>query len=100
MVASHGFVMSQVSYGRARQRTATSMNPFAMEYFLSRKSCVGVGAAGKGSLTPMASFCFSDPRDGFWGGFCGCGVLTIEREKEREMVASVTVGCWPMERAA
>ena len=86
MVALHGSVRPHVCHGRARQRTVMSMNSrmaFAIQRFLSRKSCISVGAAGKGIPMPIASLCFGGPRGWFFGWFL-CGgvvVLAIERRK-------------------
>ena len=82
MVALHGSVRPHVCYGRARQRTAMSMNSrlaFAIQRFLSRKSCISVGAAGKGMPMPIASWCFGGSRGWFLCG--GVVVLAIERRK-------------------
>jgi hypothetical protein len=65
MVAPHDFVRSQVCCGRVLQRTAMSVNlrlAFAIERCLSRMSCVGVRAAGKGITMLIASLCFGGPR--------------------------------------
>ena len=87
----------------AQQRSETSANlrmAFTPERFPFRKVCIGVYAADKGIPMLTASLCLAVLKGDFWESFCSWVVLTIEKGKEREMVASGKVGCRPMGKAA